>query len=111
MRSILIALFVSSLAFTAAGCDPDPEEPGEDASTVALEDGEPCTVVLEDDGSPSATLESGNFVCGGDTLLYCRCDDFTDDSRCPSAEGTLVAQDLLDDCTCAEWFQGRCPVE
>lgn len=120
LTTLLTGLFAAALL---SGCEmpdagplpaPEPEpsptaepepEPGEEPA-----DGDPCEVVLDAEGEIELLTEGGNFLCGGDTLLFCRCDNYVDNS-CPDQVGTLVAQDLLDDCTCAEWFEGSCPVE
>ncbi len=109
---VQIAALFSLFAF-AAGCGHDIElEPLPEPEPV-LAHGEPCEVVLEDDGSINAVTDGGNFLCADDgtTLLFCGCDDWQNGDECPEQVGTLAAQSLIDDCTCGEWFEGRCPVE
>ena len=115
MRYTIATLAVAfALSLAAMGCDspnmilplPEPEP---------VEDG-PCSVVLTVDDAPALEVASGNFACDGDTLLFCGCRSYADDgATCADDEhfgdGIYVAQALVDDCTCGDWFAGRCPVE
>lgn len=114
MRLSLIALFTASLvAFFALGCEGAPDPAPDPEPEIALVHGNPCEVALEENGAADLFTDGGNFFCADDgiTLLHCRCDAYENGNECPEQKGTLQAQSLLDDCSCGDWFEGRCPVE
>ena len=97
IQYIIFAFYFVTVGLLA--CDPkdNTESSGEPS---AVEEGATCI--------PNVDPNDSVYMCDGDDLLWCVCDNYQD-NMCPDQQGHWVVQDIL--CSCAEWEAGNCPTE